>query len=1067
MVIEQEFVFPLSFGQQRLWLLHQLEPDLPLYNIPIARRLSGTLNVLALEQGLNEVVRRHETLRTTFKMVDEQTMQVVHPTLIIELPVTDLRLFPPSQRKEEIARLMEEEARRPFDLISGPLIRAQILWIEPEEHILLLTVHHVVFDDWSMGIFYHELQTLYDAYREGKPSSSLPELPIQYADYAAWQRGWHKEIFETQLAYWKQQLKDIPAILELPTDHPRPPIQTYRGSAYSFALAPELLQGLSTLSQDEETTLFMTLLAAFQILLARYTGQYDIAVGSPIINRNRVEIEALIGFFVNTLVFRTNLTGNPTFRELLGRVRRVALDAYTHCDLPFEELVDALQPRRDLSYAPLFQVVFALQNSPSDLKLNGLGVSPIETGSETAKFDLSLTIAVGKETTGVLEYSTDLFDKETIAHMVEHFRTLLEGIVAHPDTLLTDLPLLTAEEHQQLLVEWNDTEVDHSHNACFHHLFEEQVEKSPDAVAVVFEEQTLTYRALNERANQLAHHLQGLGVDSPVAVGICVQRSLDMMIGLLGILKAGGTYVPLDPVYPKERLAFILEDTQAQVLLTHQHLVQELPTDRVHVICLDADWDMIAQESTANPSSAATAQSLAYVIHTSGSTGKPKGVMIPQGALVNFLYSMREQIAITEQDVLLATTSLSFDIAGLELYLPLLVGARVVVAPQEMVVDAKQLAVAIDTCACSIMQMTPTAWRMLVETGWQGNQKLRILCGGEALSLELAHALLIRGESLVNLYGPTETTIWSTFHKVERTDNAIPLGRPITNTQIYVLDATMQLVATGVPGELYIGGAGLARGYFNRPELTAERFVPHPFSKEPGARLYRTGDLVRYRPHRTIEFLGRIDHQVKVHGFRIELGEVEAALRGHQAVRDAVVIVREDVPGDKRLIAYLVIARETVPSINSLHDYLSSRLPEYMIPSVLMVLDTFPLTPNGKVDRKSLPAPDHHRPELDRDYVAPRRPVEELLADIWAQVLGVEQVGIHDKLFDLGGDSIRSVQITARTHLVGLSVTPKQLFQHQTIDKLVDALMAHQSSAEQIKKIESFLHTLNATKKTN
>ncbi len=857
MVTEQASIFPLSFGQQRLWFIHQLEPNLPLYNIPTAYRLKGNLNVVALEQCLNEIVRRHEALRTTFKIVNGQPMQIIHPKLIIELPVVNLQMFPRDEREEGIVRLIEEEARHAFDLISSPLIRAQILRIEPEEHILLLTIHHIVFDDWSMGVFYRELQVLYDAYREGKPSPLLPELPIQYADFAVWQRDWQEKIFETQLTYWKQQLKGIPPILELPTDHPRPSVQTHRGATYSFAIAPELLQKLSILSQQEAVTQFMILLAAFQVLLARYTGQYDIAVGSPVINRNRVETEALIGFFVNTLVLRTDLTGNPTFRQLLGRIRKMALNAYTHYDLPFERLVDELQPQRDLSYTPLVQVMFALQNASSDLVLTGLSVRPLKTSSGTAKFDLLLTIATNKEPTGIFEYSTDLFNKETIARMVEHYRTLLEGIVAYPDTPLTALPFVTAEECQQLLVEWNDTAIDYPRNVCLHELFEEQVEKSPEAIAVVFDKQTLTYRALNERANQLAHCLQRQGVGPDVIVGICVQRSLNMMVGLLGILKAGGAYVPLDPKYPKERLAFMLEDTQASVLLTQQQLVQELPTNQANVICLDADWNTIAQESTANPYSRVIAQSLAYVIYTSGSTGKPKGVMISQGALVNFLYSMREQLTITQQDILLATTSLSFDIAGLELYLLLLVGAQVVVASQDIVVDGKQLAAEIDKYKCTIMQMTPTAWRILTETEWQGNQRLRILCGGESLSLELARSLLTKGESLVNLYGPTETTIWSTLHKVGHTCNTISLGQPIANTQVYVLDSTMQPTAIGMPGELYIGGAGLARGYLNCSEQTADRFIPHPFSKEPGARLYRTGDIVRYSSHRTIEFLGR------------------------------------------------------------------------------------------------------------------------------------------------------------------------------------------------------------------
>ncbi|HEU5383401.1 MAG TPA: amino acid adenylation domain-containing protein [Ktedonobacteraceae bacterium] len=1060
MVTEQSLTFPLSFEQQRLWFFHQLEPHLSLYNVPISHRINGKLDIAALQQSLDEIVDRHEALRTTFAMVDGEPVQVIHDTLHVELPVTNIQALPPLEREAEILRRVEEEALLPFDLAGGPLMRAQILQAGSEEYIFLLTMHHIVFDDWSAGIFYKELQALYSACKGGG-GSLLAELPIQYADYAVWQREWQEKIFDTQLHYWKQQLAGVPAVLELPTDHPRPPVQSYQGALYFFTLPEKLSQAIGVLSRQEESTLFMTLLAAFQVLLARYAGNSDIVVGSPIVNRNRVEVEEVIGFFVNMLALRSDLVGNPTFREMLGRVRKVVIDAYAHVDLPFDKLVDALQTRRDPSYAPLFQVMFALQNVSSvNLKLSGLNVIPINKTSKTAKYDLSLIMSAGKELTGVIEYSTDLFEEETIIRLVAHFQTLLEGIVASPNLPLSDLPLITPEERQQSLVEWNATAADYPHDTCLAQLFEEQVEQSAQALAVTFGQQKLTYRELNERANQLAHYLRHLGVGPEVMVGICVERSLEMVIGLLGILKAGGTYVPLDPAYPKDRLAFILADIQAPVLLTQQQLMQELPPHQARVICLDTDWETIARESVTNPGRSAAPQNSAYVIYTSGSTGKPKGVTIPQQALVNFLWCMREHLALTQQDILLATTSLSFDIAGLELYLPLLVGARVIVASRETAVDGQQLAAMVGASGCTILQMTPTAWRMLVETGWQGDQKLRILCGGEALSQDLARVLLARGKYLVNLYGPTETTIWSALHEVKHDDDLVPLGRPLANTQIYILDTAMQPVAIGVPGELYIGGAGLARGYFNHPELSAEKFVPHPFSEEPGARLYRTGDLARYRSHSSIEFLGRIDHQVKVRGFRIEPGEIETTLRQHQTVQDAVVMVREDTPGNKRLVAYLIVDQGQELSVEDLRNYLSSRLPGYMVPSALVFLTAFPLTPNGKVDRKSFPAPTFQEPELKRDYAAPRRPIEQLLASIWAEVLTVEQISIHDNLFDLGGDSLRSVQITARTQQLGLTITPKQLLRHQTIDRLVNDLMNQQQSAEQINKIEQFLQTM-------
>lgn len=1059
---EQSSIFPLSFEQQRVWFFQQLEPQLSLYNVPLSHRISGRLDIAALGQSFNAMVSRHEALRTTFGMINGQPVQVVHPTLSVELPVIDMQALPELEREAEILRRVEEEALLPFDLTSGPLMRVQLLRTRPEEYILLLTLHHIIFDDWSAGIFYQELQALYHAFTKGE-TSPLAELPIQYVDYTVWQREWQESIFAAQLDYWKQQLKGAPDVLELPTDRPRPPAQTYQGALYYFTLPETLSQAINILSRQEEATLFMTLLASFQILLARYTGQEDIVVGSPIVNRNRVEIESVIGFFVNMLTLRADLTGNPTFRDVLKRVRTVVLDAYAHVDLPFEKLVDGLQTRRDASYAPLFQVMFALQNISSPaLQLSELNVSPLNKTSKTAKYDISLIMTSGKELSGVIEYSTALFDEATIVRFVEHFQTLLEGIVACPDQPFSDLPLLTSRERQQLLVEENATMAAYPHTACVHQLFEEQVEKRPAALALTFEQQTLTYRELNERANQLAHYLQRLGVGPEVQVGICVERSLEMMIGLMGILKAGGTYVPLDPAYPKERLAFILEDAHAPVLLTQQRFAQELASQQARVICLDRDWEIITQESVANISSCATAQNSAYIIYTSGSTGQPKGVTIPHQALVNFLSFMRERLAMTEHDVMLATTSLSFDIAGLELYLPLLTGAQVILVAREVAVDGQQLASMVEDSACTILQMTPAAWRMLVEAGWQGNSNLQILCGGEALSQELARDLLTKGKRLVNLYGPTETTIWSSLSDIERADNSIPLGEPIANTQLYILDATMQPTPVGIPGELYIGGAGLARGYFNRPELSAEKFVPHPFSQEPGARLYRTGDLVRYRSSHTIEFLGRLDHQVKLRGFRIEPGEIEAVLRAHQVVRDAIVMVREDTPGNQRLVAYVITAEEGDLSTEILRAYLSKRLPAYMVPSALVFLPAFPLTPNGKVDRKHFPVPTFNESEVRGSYIAPRRPIEALLVDIWAEVLTVEQLGVYDNLFDLGGDSLRSVQIAARAQQIGLTITPKQLLHYQTIDGLVNDLMAHQQSAEQVKKIEHFLQTLDA-----
>ena len=722
---QEVFVFPISFAQQRLWFLDQMEPESSFYNIPTAVRLTGPLNTGALKQSLNEIVRRHESLRTTFETVNGEPAQVVVPALNLSLPLIDLSELPESQREAESRHLVIEEGQRLFNLAHGPLVRATLLRLRDEEHVLLLTMHHIISDDWTIGVFFQELTALYEAYSAGEPSP-LPELPIQYADYAIWQREWLSgERLEQQLSYWKKQLSGSLPVLELPTDRPRPARQTFRGASQSLVLPKRLTEELKTLSQRERVTLFMTLLAAFQTLLSRHTGQEDILVGSPIANRNSVETEALIGFFLNTLVLRTDLSGDPTFRELLGRVREVALGAYAHQDLPFEKLVEELQPERSLSHTPLFQVLFVLRNTPRPaMKLEGLTLSLLESDIGAAKFDLNLFMVEEAEgLKGSLEYNTDLFDASTIKRMLGHFQVLLEGIVADPEQRLSALPLLTEPERHQLLVEWNDTATDYPRQQCIHDLFESQVERTPDWIAVVFEDQQLTYSELNRRANQVAHYLRKRSVGPEVRVGICVERSIEMMVGLLGILKAGGAYVPLDPQYPQERLAFMLEDSEVPVLLTQQRLLKSLPMHGAEVVCLDTDWKAIARESEQNLIRAATADDLAYVIYTSGSTGKPKGVQVPHRAVVNFLTSMRQQPGLTSDDTLLAVTTLSFDIAGLELYLPIIVGARLVIVSREVASDGAQLMQKLSSA--TVMQATPATWRLLLEAGWQGNDRVK------------------------------------------------------------------------------------------------------------------------------------------------------------------------------------------------------------------------------------------------------------------------------------------------------------------------------------------------------
>ncbi|BBD64375.1 amino acid adenylation domain-containing protein [Nostoc commune NIES-4072] len=1040
---------PLSYAQQRLWFLAQLEPNSSFYNMPAAVRLEGQLNVEALQQSFNEIISRHEVLRTNFQTIEGEAIAVIHEVMSLTLPIFDISELPLNQQEAEVKKQAFQEAQKPFDLNGDLLLRVKLLRLGQEEHIILLTMHHIVSDGWSIDILVRELATLYQAFCNGQPSP-LPELPIQYVDFAAWQRQWlQKEVLKTQTSYWLKQLKNAPKVLELPTDYPRPAIQTFRGSTYSFNLSDKLSFALNKFSQQQGSTLFMTLLAAFQTLLWRYTGSEDIVVGSPIANRNRAEIEGLIGFFVNTLVLRTNFAGNPSFEELLKRVREVALGAYAHQDLPFELLVEELQPQRDLSHTPLFQVMFVLQNTPmSALELPGLTLSILESNSHTAKLDLTLYITETVDgLLGNLEYNTDLFKESFIQEMVAHLQTLLEGIVANSKQRLSELPLLTESERRQLMFEWNDTEVEYPQHLCIHQLFEAQVEKTPDAVAVVFEEEQLTYQELNSRANQLGHHLQALWVKPEVLVGICVERSLSMVIGLLAILKAGGAYIPLDPSYPQERLAFILEDAQISVLLTQSSLVETMPQHKAQVVCLDAHWHNIAQQSKKNLLSELTTDNLAYVIYTSGSTGKPKGVQIPHNALSNFLYSMRQTPGLTHEDTLLAVTTYSFDIAALELFLPIIVGGCLVIASREVASDGTQLSAKLIDSKATVMQATPATWQLLLAAGWSGNKQLKILCGGEALPGQLANQLLYRCASLWNMYGPTETTIWSAASQVESDSTIVPISGAIANTQLYILDQHSQLVPVGVAGELHIGGEGLARGYFNRPDLTAEKFIPNPFSKK-AARLYKTGDLACYLPNGEIEYIGRIDQQVKIRGFRIELGEIEAVISQHPTVRETIAVVHNDLGDSQIIVAYLVPQIEQTLAISELRSFLESKLPSYMMPGAFVILEALPLTPNGKVDRKALSTLDTIRPEFEETFVAPQTLVEKQLAIIWMQVLGLEKIGINDNFFELGGHSLLATQITSRINKIfDVDLPLRQFFELPSIAKIAKIIESKKLSA--------------------
>ena len=1039
--VSREQHLPLSFAQQQMWVLSELSPNSPLYNVPLALRLKGSLNVVALLQSFNEMTQRHEALRTTFRKVNGQPIQAISSSLNITIPVVDLRSQSDKEREIQAHRLAQQEAIRPFDLASDLMLRGLLLHLDEAEYILLLTMHHIAFDGCSQNIFFQELAVLYEAYCNELPSP-LPQLPIQYADFAHWQRRWLQgEVLESKLAYWKQQLQDAPTVLELPTDRPRSAVQPFPGATYSTVVPKKLTEALTVLSQLEDVTLFMTLFTAFQILLHRYTGREDICTGTPVANRERAGIDGLIGNFVNTLVLRTKLGGNPSFRELLAQVKEVALGAYAHQDLPFELLVEALQPERSLNYTPLCQVMFELENGHLSLfKLPGLTVNPLFVDSGTAKFDL----AVSLENTelgliGLWEYNTDLFDAATIAQMTTHFQTLLCSVVANPQQQIWELQLLSATEQQELLVKWNDTSADYAKHLCIHQLFEAQVEQTPDAVALVFEDQQLSYHELNVRANRLAHYLQSMGTGSEVLVGLCVERSPEMAVGMLAILKAGGAYVPLDPSYPDQRLAFILSDAGVSVVLTQQHLVERWSQSSVTIVCLDTYSLVSAQQSQDNPGNSVTPEHLAYVMYTSGSTGVPKGVSVVHRGVVR-LVKETNYAQLNTEEVFLQLAPIVFDASTFEIWGCLLNGGRLVIMPPQTP-SLPELGQAVGQYQVTTLWLTASLFHLMVDQQIKKLKNVRqLLAGGDVLSIPHVQRVVeqLPHLTLVNGYGPTENTTFTCCCPITQLTQVqvfVPIGRPIANTQVYLLDDQLQPVPIGVSGELYTSGDGLSRGYLNRPELTAEKFIPHPFTHQPGTRLYKTGDRARYLRDGDIQFLGRIDTQVKIRGFRIELGEIEANLSQHPDVRQSVVIAKEDVPGSQRLVAYIVPHQGSASTISDLRSFLKEKLPEYMVPSAFVILSSLPLTPNGKVDCRALPEPEG-RVELSNSFVAPRTQIEQILTRIWCEVLNLEQVGIHDNFFELGGDSILSILIAAKANQAGLQLTTKQMFGHQTIAEL-------------------------------
>ncbi len=1047
---------PLSFAQQRLWFLDQLESGSSAYNMVRVLRFNGELDQAAIESALTELVRRHESLRTTFTASDGQPRQVITPPPDrFQLSLTDLSSEPEAEREASLQQLLHAEVECPFDLSSGPLFRAGLLRLGEHEHVFYLSMHHIVSDGWSMSLLFREFSALYSAALH-QQQSPLPELPIQYADYALWQRdSFSGELLAQQLDYWRRQLQGAPAVLELPADYARPAQQSYHGHTHRLALDQALVTRLKQFSQQSGCTLFMTLLAAFKVLMYRYTGQPDIVVGTPVVGRNRGELEGLIGFFVNTLVLRTELSDNPSFKELLARVREVCLGAYAHQDLPFEKLVEELQPERSLSHMPLCQVAISMQNmQAAELKLEGLKEARVDVVKETAKFDLTLSLWEETGLMGTIQYNSDLFEPSTIQSMADHFQTLMDSAITRPEQRISDLKMLTPAEERQLLRDWNDTQLDRSPTECIYELFEKQVAKTPNAVGLISETQSLTYDELNKRANQIANYLRSLGVGPEHLVGVCVERSVDLVAALMGVMKSGAAYVPIDPAYPRARLAFMLEDADIKVLITQESLLefsQELPVTRVS---LDGDRDKIAAASDKNPANLTVPDNLAYIIYTSGSTGRPKGIGITHRSAATLLAWARDFYTPEEMQGVSAATSICFDISTFEMFAPLTQGTKCILAENSLALPSLRAANQI-----TLLEAVPSAVAELVRMNGIPSSVRMVNLPGEPLSGSLVEQIFRQQtvERAVNLYGPSEDTTFSTYALLTRNDQLPPpIGRPVSNTQIYILDKNFQLVPARVPGELYIGGDGVSRGYLNRPAQTAERYLPNPFGP-PGSRMYKTGDLARYRLDGNLEYLGRIDHQVKIRGFRIELGEIEAALDEHQNIRESIVMARDDANGAKQLVAYVVMTPETF-SVGELRTYIKDRLPEYMIPSVFVRLDCLPTLPNGKIDRIGLPDPGVAGVASEDSYKAPQTPIEEVLAGMWSSLLRVERVGINDNFFALGGHSLLAVQLISRIRDLLLVELPLlTLFEAPTVGLLAAAVTAHETQPGRTEKIARIL----------
>jgi amino acid adenylation domain-containing protein len=1007
---------PLSYSQQRLWFLEQLAPGNAAFHIPLAIRLQGRLAPAAFARTLSEVLRRHEILRTTFPVRDGLPVQLIGPASEALLPLVDLSGLG-AEKESEAWRMAAELARRPFDLAAGPLVCTLLLRLGEQDHAVFCVMHHAVSDGWSRGVLIREISALYGAILERR-SSPLPELPIQYADFAVWQRKWLRESPESGLAYWRESLAGAPPVHQLPVDRPRPPVQTYAGARELVRLSPMLSEQLNALSRQAGSTLFMTLLTAFFVLLRRYTGQDDHLVGTSVAGRTRPEMEGLIGFFVNMLPLRVADSGDTDFKGLLKRVRELTLEAFARQDLPFEAIVEALQPERSLSYPPLFQVALTLQNAPvSELALPDLTLSFPEFEEVTAKYDLLFDLREGKEgVAGSLELNTDLFDGATGRRLVRHFENLLAGAAAAPERRLSELPLLDEAERLQTVMESNHSQAGYSRNRCIHELFEWRAEESPDAVAVICGEDSLTCRELDRRANQVARHLAALGVGPGDLVGLYLDHSLEEVVGVLGVLKAGAGYVPLDPEHPQRRVLYTLADADARAVVTQQRLAPRLLSAGIALVRLDTDAPVIAREETAPVAWRATPGNIAYVIYTSGSTGEPKGVAIQHQALVNYVQWASAFYLGEESAGFSLYSSLAFDLTVTSMFMALVTGNRLIVFRREEG-EPPPLRAILDDGRVSVLKLTPSHLALLKDQDNRRSAVRRLIVGGEALATRLArevHDSFGGRVEIYNEYGPTEATVGCMIHRFNPAAAErpfVPIGKPVANTRVYVLDPRLNPVPENVTGELYVAGDGLAMGYLNRRDLTAERFLPNPFI--PGRRMYRTGDLARRLPGADLDFVGRADGQIKLRGFRIELGEIEAALGEHSALRDCAVLLREDIPGDRRLVAYFVAAGES-PATSELRRFLEERLPAFMVPAGFVPLETMPLTVNGKINRLALPAPDGGRPTLETAFVAPETEMEHAVTEIWKGVLRFDEIGVYDDFFRLGGQSILAAQVMQR-----------------------------------------------------